>query len=139
MLEEKKAANTIDGCNIGSVDLARMLEMCIGEGHCGYQGEDVCPLRSNVNCLFDLARMAAERIRALEQERVWQETLLAGMKQVAHGADLCYACEHSRWPDDCPMDCMECGRTDCACRECKDYGHFALRANGEEAANHEHA
>lgn len=139
MLKKKKAANANDDINIGSVDMARMLEMCIVKGKCGYQGDGMCPMLDNPACLMQLARMAAERIRALEQARVWQQTLLAGMKQVAHGADLCYACEHSRWPDDCPMDCMACGHTDCACMECKDYGHFALRANGEEAANHEHA
>lgn len=139
MTEDGKRNQAREPAGIDSLMLAGMLEKCIGSGHCGYTGEGVCPLRRNVNCLFDLARMAAKRIRALEQERVWQETLLAGMKQVAHGADLCYACAHSQWPDDCPMDCTECGHTDCACMECKDYGHFALRKNGEEAANHEHA
>lgn len=121
MLEEKKIANTADGINIGSVDLARMLDMCIGEGHCGYQGEGVCPLRNHINCLFDLARLAADRLRTMQKEQERMRTILGAFSLFY---DPCKLCAHSNWPDDCPMDCVECAHTDCACMECRDSDRF---------------
>lgn len=121
MLKKKKAANANDDINIGSVDMARMLDMCIGEGHCGYQGEGVCPLRNNINCLFDLARMAADRLREMQREQERMRTLLGAYAQFD---EPCKLCAHSNWPDDCPMDCMECDHTDCACMECRDSDRF---------------
>lgn len=130
MLEEKKTADTADGINIGTVDLARMLEMCIGDGHCGYQGEGVCPLRNHINCLFDLARLAADRLREMQRE---QERLRYVLGKVDRVYDLCKLCTHSNWPADCPMDCMECDHTDCACMECRDSDRFEMLRKAEDA------
>lgn len=124
MLEEKKAANTIDGSNIGSVDLARMLEMCIGEGHCGYQGEGVCPLRNNINCLFELARMAAARICELDDA---VRKMRMAMTLTGVGSDLCVLCIHALdAKESCSMTCDVC-RADCGCRDCSMYSNFRIQ------------
>lgn len=124
MLEEKKAANTIDGCNIGSVDLARMLEMCIGEGHCGYQGEGVCPLRNNINCLFELVRMAAARICELDDA---VRKMRMAMTLTGVGSDLCVLCIHALdAKESCSMTCDVC-RADCGCRDCSMYSNFRIQ------------
>lgn len=124
MLEEKKAADTADGINIGSVDLARMLEMCIGEGHCGYQGEGVCPLRNNINCLFELVRMAAARICELDDA---VRKMRMAMTLTGVGSDLCVLCIHALdAKESCSMTCDVC-RADCGCRDCSMYSNFRIQ------------
>lgn len=124
MLEKKKAANVSDGCNIGSVDLARMLEMCIGEGHCGYQGEGVCPMRSNINCLFELVRMAAARICELDDA---VRKMRMAMTLTGVGSDLCVLCIHALdAKESCSMTCDVC-RADCGCRDCSMYSNFRIQ------------
>lgn len=124
MLKKKKAANANDDINIGSVDMARMLEICIVKGKCGYRGNGKCPMMDNPACLMQLARMAARRLCELDDA---VRKMRMAMTLTGVGSDLCVLCVHALdAKETCSMTCDVC-RADCGCRECSMYSNFRLR------------